>query len=67
MIRLNILINGMLFCYSGVCSGVVCHINGGAVTSIACADVQSAEDCRDLLLQHGTYPTAVVSDLAGHR
>lgn len=45
MIRLNILINGMLFCYSGVCSGVVCHINGGAVTSIACADVQSAEDC----------------------
>ena len=56
----------MLFCCSGVCSGVVCHINGGAVTSITCPDVQSTEDCWDLLLQHGTYPTAVVSDLAGH-
>jgi len=57
---------GVLCYHSGVCAGIVCHINGRVVKSITCADVQFTEDCRDFILQHGTYPSAVVSDLAGY-
>jgi len=56
----------LLCCRSGVCSSIVRHINGRAVKSVTCTDVQFAEDCRDFILQHGTYPSAVVSDLAGY-
>ena len=56
----------MFLVCSGVCSGIVCDIDGRVVTSVACTHVQLAENCRDFVLQHGTYSPAVVSDLAGY-
>lgn len=52
---------------SGLCAVVVCGVHGWAGLGTPAEDVQLAEDCGNLLLQHEPHQAAVVSNLAGHR
>lgn len=45
----------------------VCGVHGRAGLGTPAKDVQPAEDCGNLLLQHEPHQAAVVQNLAGHR
>ena len=57
---------GLLF-FSGIHQSAVPGLVRRAGELQPPSHVQSAEDCRDLLLQHGPHPSAVVAHLATHR
>lgn len=57
---------GLLF-FSGIHQSAVPGLVRRAGELQPPSHVQSAEDCGDLLLQHGPHPSAVVAHLATHR